>query len=400
LARYHILSGEKNPLQTYKLLTGKRGYKPLSGLPTKLNRLKNLVFPDHTVEELIDGHTHFNYYAPFISKERRFLILKAMKESGATKSRLGLLRNHIGAAEPLRYCESCYRGEITENGFPYWHREHLLPSVFVCPYHEEPLKEVDLSRINYHERAPLLPGNGYSVIQQVSEVAFKKLVIVSQQTLAMLNSKLDGRIDQGTYRKLLRFHNFVTGDGHIRQKELYALVDTWLSDLTQLTIFNHLRDSLKVERSWLSTMVADKREFHHPIKHLIVLGALGLTYNDAIYTAMEEAKQLELVYEFKGVKKLTREDIVKSISSEGSLTRAAKKLGCCLTTLIVEMEKNGISYNRKTQYITEQLKRRLLTKAKGGMKTSDLASYFKISVSSVNRILRSGKFIRTFQSME
>ena len=388
LARYHFISGEKNPLKTYKYLIGIRGYKPLSGLPTRLNQLQKIIFPGHTVKELIENHTHIGYYSPFISAMRRESICQAMKKSGSTKSRLGLLRNHIGAAEALRYCPSCIKEDVNSKGVAYWHREHLLPSVFICPGHEEILYEVPLTNINYHERALLLPGEGEKIIKSITDEGLNKLHFLSKQSVLMLYSNLDGLIDQYVYHKILKSIGLVTAEGHIRQREMHALVTDWLTDLNSIEIFKHLSKLLQIDRPWVSTMVADKREFHHPIKHLILFAALETNYKDVMSAAIDKSEQLELFLEFPEKTKLTKKDITEAIRTEKSLTVAAKKLGCSVTTMTVKAETYGITFKRRTKFITQDLKKQVVQKAKSGFNTKKLAELFHISIGSVNRILR------------
>ena len=388
LTRYHHMSGEKHPLKTYIHVTGVRGYKPLTGLPTRLNQIQRRILPAQRVDELINGHTHFGYYSPFISVRRREGILHAMREFGSTKSRLGLLRNHIGAAETLRYCTGCYKEDIEHNGVAYWHREHLLPSVFICPAHGEILSEVSLFKVDYHERALLLPGRGKKIINSIGDRGLNKLSDLSVQSQLILHSKLDGLIDQTVYQKILKRFNLLTDEGHIRQKELRSLVTEWLVDLQNVAIFFNLKELLKIERPWLSTMVADRREFHHPIKHLILFGALGLSFKEVMYAAMEDSEQLQLPLEFLKKPKLTKVDIQTAINSERSITEAARKLGCSVTTLTVEAEKHHIPFPRKTKYITQTLKNKVVLKAKSGLNSRRLAETFHLSICSINRILR------------
>ncbi len=91
----------------------------------------------YTVDMLIDGHTLFPVYAPFLPPERRHLLRDQMITGNgrALSARLGMLTSHIPRHEWLRYCPACATGDRDRYGETYWHRLHQAPGVEVCPIH-------------------------------------------------------------------------------------------------------------------------------------------------------------------------------------------------------------------------------------------------------------------------
>jgi hypothetical protein len=157
LTRAHIALGSLSPLDTLRSITGKRGYKPLSGLPTELGKIRASLRIDPSVDELISEHTHYNFFLPFIPPERREYIRSAMIWSGSVKSRLGILKSHCGAAEKLSYCTNCAIADINRYGFAYWHNEHMINGMTFCPIHQVNLVSTLPVDSKFQERNLFLP---------------------------------------------------------------------------------------------------------------------------------------------------------------------------------------------------------------------------------------------------
>ena len=99
LARAHCILGHDNPLQTLTAITGIRGFKPMSGLPTHLADIAGNLKIKKSLSDIIDQNTHYPLYKYFLRPSRRPAVLDAMCGAGAVKSRIGVLRNHLGAVE-------------------------------------------------------------------------------------------------------------------------------------------------------------------------------------------------------------------------------------------------------------------------------------------------------------
>jgi hypothetical protein len=359
----------------------------MSGLPTHIKEIVKNLSLDITDKAVIEFHSHLPFYQPFITENKYISIQNSMLYHGATKSRLGLLRNHVGANEVLRYCEVCMKEEIQNYGFPYWHRECAFPWVYFCPFHNLPLNEVDFNRLNYRERVLVLPGVGDLTEHRLSDEVSEKLIRLSKQTVEIIESKHQSIFTDATYHNLLTGMELATSGGHIKQSSITKIVREWLSPLRYLRPFDRLFETLIVERCWASAIAGDEKGFHHPIKHLILLNALNLEFADLLLAGFVGV-QLELPLKKEG-KKPSDSEILSAIASERSLSSAAKKLGVCVTTLCVEADRLGIEYTRRSKTITSHLRGEVLRLSGEGRNSTELASYLNISVTSVNRIKRS-----------
>lgn len=85
-------------------------------------------------------HLAARYWRGFVSET--FLNSHVEKELLSTKSRRSIFKGEelLGDLSKPKFCSSCMNSDIERFGVALWRAEHQLPSVFVCPEHNEPLK--------------------------------------------------------------------------------------------------------------------------------------------------------------------------------------------------------------------------------------------------------------------
>lgn len=144
-ARYRIAmhAGTRGPGGFYG-----RSSRPASSLlPTHLEDVARLSPQCSRVSptSLIQSHTGMPFFWPFIDTERAARARVAAVEGGSLHFTLGITSHRSLEPEGLRMCPCCVKADITEYGFPYWHREHQFRFVLVCPFHDIPLHEANFS---------------------------------------------------------------------------------------------------------------------------------------------------------------------------------------------------------------------------------------------------------------
>ena len=388
LSRIHIQSGESSPLDTLKKITGIRGYKPLSGLPTHIYKIANYLNYSNA-EKWLYSYTHLPLYSKFVPDKRRQFLIDAMLYEGAAKSRLGLLKSHCGAKEQLAFCPECMKSDLERNGFPYWHREHMVQGVNVCFLHQCVLSNAQDDGNSLVGRQLKLPRIGSPFIS-IGEM--DKLQFIANQVTELLNSMVNVHIDRNAYQEILKEQGFLTSDCHVRIKELNHYVKKWLLPIKEIEPYDKLFKALNVDRNWVANLVAGKDSFHHPLKHIILWGTLGLSFKDILNVATEKMYQMALSLEFNLPSNLSPVEIHEAISSCGSISMAAKKLNCCTSTLICYADKYGIPINRKAKYITYKIKKSVWEALCKGESSKEISESFGLSVTSVNRIKRSWRY--------
>ncbi len=97
-------------------------------------------------DELILNHTVFPYVTAFMSSEAAGR-LRTLLLSDRSEVRTNLAPYTQSVTQGLAYrriCPRCITEDLERYGESYWHREHLLPAVYICPLHQGPLIETAL----------------------------------------------------------------------------------------------------------------------------------------------------------------------------------------------------------------------------------------------------------------
>ena len=350
LARAHVQIGVQNPSVSLLQLTGKKGFKPLSGLPTGSREVVRRTGISISVDEWVNNHTLLPLYRPFIPPERINYIREAIIEDGSTKSRLGLLRSHCGAMEQLAYCPRCIDLAVSHFGHSYWTRNHQVNGVSICSRHALPLHKILVEDLSWKNRALVMPGGGYTI--RIEERQRELCEFVSEQLSEILNDKTGIIVSHELYVDVLRSAGLYTAKGRTRGRRLTSAVKRWLSPISQTQPFDTLVAALKVERNWATKTVACDSGFTHPIKHIVIWGAIGCEWNDLVNAASASGHQMEL--ELCCAPSTPPPDFVvlETLCRERTLTAAADELGCDVTTMAVWADRLVWSRARKPKKVT------------------------------------------------
>ena len=143
LCRYHVRSGHSKYATTINELYGGRPMVhgrliPGGDCAAILSSLPPGVL---SIDDVLANHTLLPYYTRFFAADKKLQVweaLRAGKGSGITSVRTQM----PDGTEGLKYCPVCYHSDTTQHGEPYWHREHQIPLLPLCPTHRIPLVTV------------------------------------------------------------------------------------------------------------------------------------------------------------------------------------------------------------------------------------------------------------------
>ena len=143
LCRYHVRSGHSKYATTINELYGGRPMVhgrliPGGDCAAILSSLPPGVL---SIDDVLANHTLLPYYTRFFAADKKRQIweaLQAGRGSGITSVRTQM----PDGTEGLKYCPVCYHSDTTRYGEPYWHREHQIPLLPLCPTHKVPLVTV------------------------------------------------------------------------------------------------------------------------------------------------------------------------------------------------------------------------------------------------------------------
>src|SRR5205085_588502 len=267
----------------HELLASKTVPTPVD-LPSHLIALVRNLPPlsKHTVEGLIQNHTLYPFYSPFLLPEKAELIYNSMREHawGDIHTRAGIMASSLPAPNCLRFCPVCLREDQERYGETYWHRLHQAPGVVVCHTHSTFLQDSGVAArgANKHEFIPADENSGSPKLRRLNHgrETFKHLVALAQDVEWLLNNGLPPIVSaqlQQKYKSLLIDKKLATTTGYVRQAELVHCFSSFFGgDLLKLLDSDV---SYGRESNWLSNIVRKHRKAFHPLRHLLLMRFLG-----------------------------------------------------------------------------------------------------------------------------
>lgn len=135
-ARYYAQSGHIAYVFAAEELFKRRTTKPDIEFIDKLTPETNvLVTKNVPLETIIQKHTMFPYYARFLPRNRRKQALTLLLQTDERYHDLLYLSKSKHVTRYLRYCPLCAADDRKLYGETYWHRNHQMPGVDICPVH-------------------------------------------------------------------------------------------------------------------------------------------------------------------------------------------------------------------------------------------------------------------------
>ncbi len=225
------------------------------------------------VEILLAEHTVFPYVAIGMTLPRRrvlesdWLAGTARGNSVRLRAALGL---HIDELARRRYCQKCCDEDYRHIGESYWHRRHMLPGVFICHKHGEPLLVTNISvLIKLTNESAKLPqeATGHPYSWGLDEKGMRYLAAAVEEVMSLPAQTSDDRY--AGYRALAssvtQTRKYTDGD-----------VDPMLFQFCRFYGTEFLRKmGLSVQTfdsdGWPSRMMrGDCPPVHRPLRHILL----------------------------------------------------------------------------------------------------------------------------------
>jgi hypothetical protein len=281
LARYHRHVGLPGPMHTLEALFGNRKVIATLDLQGHLQLLADRIPLGRglTVDRMIDTLTLYPYFIAFEPPSLQATVRQAMKR-GAVENlhiRLGLVAFRVARIDQLRFCPECAQEMLTNHGELYWHRDHQLPSVLICPRHAHPMLEslVSFSQHSRHEFVAATPENCPSHARPVIPV-IEHAMVTHLQRLALLSAELlDNPPVSRTFSGWTAFYRsqmLETGLAHsITKIDQQRLDEEFRSHYGMaLRLLPSVMEANGFAGDWLTAIVRNHRKANHPLYHLLV----------------------------------------------------------------------------------------------------------------------------------
>ncbi|KMM36354.1 TnsD family Tn7-like transposition protein [Guptibacillus hwajinpoensis] len=277
-ARYHKNAGTLSPKQTIKELFGtitNRAVVDLQGnIGTLTQRLKTSKISS---QEVIENHTLYPIYRPFIPPDRSNDIIKSMIQNngGSIHTRTGISASNIKPFNYLRYCPSCCEDDFDKYGETYWHRIHQVPGVLVCPIHSVPIRNSSalIKHANQHE---FIIANKITCSNNAERILplelIKPLFELAKILQWILNNNLRPRslnFYRTHYIERLKERGLATYSNRIRKKEWYSSFQGRFNAEFLEMIQSEV--NIKEDCDWLTMIMQKHRRSFHPVRHALIM---------------------------------------------------------------------------------------------------------------------------------
>jgi len=281
LARYHRHMGAPCSTRTMQSLFGRRlaiaSPDLPGGLPALASRLP--ASAGITVDRMITTMTLLPYYSAFqppAAREHALALLRVGETDGLLMS-LGMAAFRIGRVTRLRFCCSCLEATLAQHGECYWRGIHQLPSVFVCPFHDEVLRlsTVDVTRLPRHEFAlanrTTCPWNAPVLVRRVNSTGMCVLSSIARASASLLTDPGPARtFEEWTswYRQRMYLAGLAASTKRMNLAQLESRMHSHLAGCGNA--FVSIVQKGRFAGDWLASLVRKHRKASHPLYHLVL----------------------------------------------------------------------------------------------------------------------------------
>lgn len=421
VSRFHVLHApEKGSSKTIlRVLFGAPSMILRTGLPGRLERLAE-TFPEGyplNAAGLIERHTMFPYFRPFLSEERQAGIEEAMRFTDARgiKATLGMLASGSGAREPLRFCPACAKEDMALRGQPYWRRAHQLAGTLVCLRHASSLfeRKEELHRPNRHGLflppliadpslyAPCLTEAQRHLVPRLASIARINTGILASAPGAFSGRKLRRIAIAKMYSLGLRKRRLLLD--HRDAAKRFAESHGCLSEFSDFAFLR--RDRIE---GWLYGFLRTDRAASHPLRYAVLVDALfgdltsALAYPDPmledehdspspIGAPLSAAGAAGVASDAKPSTESPWHASLQGllVKKRMSLRAAAKVVGKTVTTVRVHAERQGIPVDRRPKHVNPEIEAEILEALEYASTRTSIAERTGVSASTVSRFFAS-----------
>lgn len=277
IARYHMVSGNQNYKTTLNDIFNCGSQIPILEFVSNLSALINKLPVKFELESknIIQKHTMFPLYFPFLPEERKQSLIKTILygDGKGIKTKLGMVSGSICQNNDLIYCPLCSKEEYEKYGEAYFHRLHHAQGIMVCPIHRCFLKKYPVIR-STQSRVEYIKFDNSIIDQKVEYVMSNNdmLIQVAENVMYILNNDLDNFNQEKVhekYKELLRKKGFLSINDRIKQREVYEEFKCFFGE----DLLNILQSNIDYsnEYNWLKVLLRKSKRVVHPLRQVLFI---------------------------------------------------------------------------------------------------------------------------------
>lgn len=280
IARYHYYTGNINYKDTIEELFGKRSIIPSLEIGSNFDVLAKNLGNRYTADKIINKHTLFPFYSPFLPKNRKKELLREIKnkDGNGIYAKIGIIAGSICRKKGIYYCPCCANKEIEEYGEPFIHREHQLQGVCICPHDGTELRRYTADKSNSSRIEFIRLDKELLDLKNITLIDnryFDKLFKISRDAYYLLQINLQNVSKDkvlNKYRNILYSKGLTTSSKRIKQRDLYEeFISFYGKDFLKKMESSIDNDD---EYNWLRVITRDLKRTVHPIRHLLFINFL------------------------------------------------------------------------------------------------------------------------------
>jgi hypothetical protein len=297
IARYHSCSINNSLKDTIEDIFGTRSISVSAEFPNHLEALEKRIDSKLvTKEKLIEEHTLYSIYEPFLFEDEQSALREKMYSDGGLgiKGQIGFLAGTILKKEHFYFCPICMKEDIEIHGESYFRVVHQFQGNFVCAKHDVilekyPISQKDVGRVTYVrlDEAVLfnleIKKNTNPHLKSMSEM----IELIHGGYLKNFNAEALKKV---YIRKLKEDYILTPDNDGIR----YSVLTPALNDYYGVEFLESMDSSIErdFQSSWIRKLLRTKRVKVHPIRHLLFIKFLfGNLENFIRYAYQPEAIQ-------------------------------------------------------------------------------------------------------------
>lgn len=286
IARYHLRTTNRSVSPTAREIFGRDTSKFSIDFPNSLKHLNKQLPPGHNlnVDRLIDNHTLFPFYSPFIPPKRVKNLRQDManRSKGSAHGRSGTLTSNI-ENKHLRFCPICVNEDINLYGETFWHRSHQLPGIFVCLHHFVFLEngiEISSHRKECLSVAKKTIQNVPPRFLDLNNKNHRIHLFLAEQAFFLLQQKGLDFCGPDFFRRRFQKILMTKGLADINRRVHIEKVCELFEQTYEPEFLSQMACTLENKNNWIKRLLQASLFFQHPIRNFLLLHFLDYKIED------------------------------------------------------------------------------------------------------------------------
>ena len=408
--RHHILAGNAKAEDTCIQLFGHRRIGSAHDLPGRIGHFVHRTLGQlGDAESCIRKHTILPYYFPFKPREHQNNAIAAMTGDsiGSLKAKLGILATRFGAAHPLKACPTCLREDQKTHYIGYWHVEHQLPGVWLCPWHSDMLCIAEVKWMGVDRFGWYLPTDttltpyvtNFNELQPDLDVM--KRLADSSVALCSLPSGFNFSTEK-VHKVLLdamKAQGLSSDSGHIQLNAFGSAIIEFTHTLVGIRELSNLPSTVEQALSQFTRIVHGPRSSPHPLKYQILIlvlfktwatfienyNAEGTLSNNHLFTSSVSSSEST---KSSAQNKKRSEFLSLLTSTHVSMNFLANQLNISVSTAMAWAASAGFALSRRSKILTPDNRKKLIRILRKGIDKKIAAKTFGVSIQTITTTLR------------